>query len=89
MSACKGMNCGCTDGTNHSVECRAEHAAAVASGLFLSRDEFQSIKRALEIAVFHMHQDTTARGKADYSVVRDAMRFVTVTATRACGGSEC
>lgn len=28
MSACKGMNCGCTDGVSHSVECRAEYAAA-------------------------------------------------------------
>lgn len=88
MSACKGMNCNSTDGTNHSVECKAEHAAAVASGRFLSRDEFKALKRAMEIAVFHMHHDTTARGKADYSVVRDAMRLVTVTSTRA-GGSEC
>lgn len=32
MSACKGMNCGCTDGVSHSVECRAEYAASVAGG---------------------------------------------------------
>jgi hypothetical protein len=24
FSACKGTNCGCTDGWNHSKECRAE-----------------------------------------------------------------
>lgn len=29
MSACKGMNCGCTDGVSHSVECRAEYAAVI------------------------------------------------------------
>lgn len=26
--ACKGTNCGCTDGLSHSPECRAEHEAA-------------------------------------------------------------
>jgi hypothetical protein len=29
MSACKGMNCGCTDGVSHSVECRAEYQAVL------------------------------------------------------------
>lgn len=29
MSACKGMNCGCTDGVSHSVECRAEYARVI------------------------------------------------------------
>ncbi len=24
---CTGTNCGCTDGINHSTECRAEHEA--------------------------------------------------------------
>lgn len=28
--ACKGKNCGCTDGRSHSPECRAEHDAATA-----------------------------------------------------------
>ena len=32
---CKGMNCGCTDGVSHSLECHAEHAAAVAGGSFV------------------------------------------------------
>jgi hypothetical protein len=32
---CAGMNCQSTDGTNHSPECRAEHAAAVAGGRFV------------------------------------------------------
>lgn len=27
--ACKGTNCGCTDGRSHSDECRAEHDAVV------------------------------------------------------------
>lgn len=85
MSACKGMNCGTTTG-EHSVECKAEHAAAVASGRFLSRDEFRAVKRGLEIAVFRMHLDTSARGKADYSEVRDALRLVSGTSTRAREG---
>lgn len=28
MPACKGTNCGCTDGFSHSPECRAKHEAA-------------------------------------------------------------
>ena len=35
LAPCKGMNCGCTDGVNHSVECQAEHAAAIAGGRFV------------------------------------------------------
>ncbi|WP_218779327.1 hypothetical protein, partial [Paraburkholderia caledonica] len=31
---CQGMNCGCTDGENHSAECFAEHAATIAGGRF-------------------------------------------------------
>lgn len=34
MTQCNGMNCGTTTG-NHSPECRAEHAAAVAGGRFV------------------------------------------------------
>ena len=33
--ACQGMNCGCTDGISHSPECQAEHAAAIAGGIFV------------------------------------------------------
>ena len=34
-SPCAGMNCGCTDGFSHSLECQAEHAAAIAGGRFV------------------------------------------------------
>jgi hypothetical protein len=34
LPRCTGMNCGATD-ENHSPECRAEHAAAVAGGRFV------------------------------------------------------
>jgi hypothetical protein len=34
LKTCKGMNCGSTDGVNHSLECHAEHAAAIAGGRF-------------------------------------------------------
>lgn len=36
---CAGMNCQSTDGTNHSPECRAEHAAAVAGGRFVKEKD--------------------------------------------------
>lgn len=29
MTACKGKNCGCTDGVNHSDECRQQHDDAI------------------------------------------------------------
>jgi hypothetical protein len=32
---CNGMNCGCIDGRSHSLECHAEHAAAIAGGMFV------------------------------------------------------
>ena len=35
VKACKGMNCGCTDGRSHSLECLAELAAAIAGGMFV------------------------------------------------------
>lgn len=31
--ACKGKNCGCTDGVNHSSECQQEHEDACAGVL--------------------------------------------------------
>ncbi|WP_369952339.1 hypothetical protein [Ralstonia syzygii] len=34
-SPCLGMNCGCTDGVNHSPECHAETAATYAGGYFV------------------------------------------------------
>jgi hypothetical protein len=34
---CKGMNCGRTDGVNHSLECQAEHAAAITGGTFVKQ----------------------------------------------------
>lgn len=34
MNKCTGMNCGATDGVSHSLECHAEHAAAIAGGVF-------------------------------------------------------
>jgi hypothetical protein len=37
LPRCTGMNCGATD-ANHSPECRAEHAAAVAGGRFVKDD---------------------------------------------------
>lgn len=38
-SGCKGMNCGCTDGINHSLECHAQHAAAIAGGMFVKYEQ--------------------------------------------------
>lgn len=35
---CKGANCGCTNGIDHSPECYAEHAAAIAGGKFVQRE---------------------------------------------------
>ena len=35
MTPCKGMNCNSTNGLNHSPECEAEHAAAIAGGRFI------------------------------------------------------
>lgn len=39
MNRCKGMNCGCTDGVSHSLECHAEHAAFIAGGVFVKSEQ--------------------------------------------------
>jgi hypothetical protein len=46
LPRCTGMNCGATD-ANHSPECRAEHAAAVAGGRFV-KDAAPIAPRAAE-----------------------------------------
>lgn len=35
LPPCKGLNCGTTTGRDHSPECEAEHAAAIAGGTFV------------------------------------------------------
>ena len=42
---CKGMNCGAIDGRSHSLECHAEHSAAIAGGRFvpLPRREWRGL----------------------------------------------
>lgn len=70
MSSCKGMNCNSTDGTNHSVECRAEYAATISQ--VLARSEC-----------------VACEGNPKVPNVPCALCGGTVTATRACGGSEC
>lgn len=35
---CKGLNCGSTTGRDHSPECEAQHAAAIAGGVFVPAD---------------------------------------------------
>lgn len=46
--ACKGPNCGATDGRTHSVECQATHTAACAGGYFVKQDVLNEI-----IGCFH------------------------------------
>jgi hypothetical protein len=95
MSACKGMNCNSTDGTNHSVECRAEYAAAVAGGgQFVTLIQRTQILQFLDAAAGEglvLNGIDAADLYAALFPVEYANggRFVTVTATRACGGSEC
>jgi hypothetical protein len=51
---CKGMNCGAIDGRSHSLECHAEHSAAIAGGRFvpLPRREWRSLSEE-EILVLY------------------------------------
>lgn len=81
MSACKGMNCGCTDGVGHSVECRAEHAAALAGGWFMKTDVTP------EEYASYVH-GARMRGLKPYTF-REYQALASGTTTRAHGGSEC
>jgi len=40
---------------------------------YIRADLVDELVVALELSAFHMHKITTARGKADYSVVRAAL----------------
>lgn len=40
---CKGMNCGAIDGRSHSLECRAEHSAAIAGGRFVPLEQAEPV----------------------------------------------
>ena len=60
MSACKGMNCGCTDGVSHSLECQAEHSAAIAGGSFVKGSQpVASEPSSVERARFESWADKT------------------------------
>lgn len=53
LPACKGMNCGSTDGVSHSLECQAEHAAAIAGDKFakeVSAQKGLSDEQILDVA---------------------------------------
>jgi hypothetical protein len=51
---CKGLNCTSTDGRNHSLECEAQHAAAIAGGVFVKQDyaalEMRVLAQAIDVA---------------------------------------
>jgi hypothetical protein len=64
LPRCAGMNCGATD-ANHSPECRAEHAAAIAGGRFV-KDE----KRAADDA----ERDALVIAEAALADIGDAER---------------
>jgi hypothetical protein len=62
LPRCTGMNCGATD-SNHSPECRAEHAAAIAGGRFVKdekraaddaeRERFEAARRTIAAKFAH------------------------------------
>jgi hypothetical protein len=41
---------------------------------YIRADLVDGLVEALKLSAFHMHKITTARGKADYSVVRAALK---------------
>jgi hypothetical protein len=55
VKACKGMNCGCTDGRSHSLECLAELAAAIAGGVFVQEVLAQPEQERTDYAVHLNH----------------------------------
>jgi rubrerythrin len=58
---CRGMNCGATDGVSHSLECQAEHAAAIAGGRFVkdaaARDAQADDKKPIREPGYDIHGD--------------------------------
>jgi hypothetical protein len=46
----------------------------IRSTIYIRADLVDGLVEALKLSAFHMHKITTARGKADYSVVRAALK---------------
>jgi len=69
---CKGMNCGAIDGRSHSLECHAEHSAAIAGGRFvpLPRREWQSLSDKEISAMFPAHLRGDYKDLIPYSFAR-------------------
>ena len=86
LTACKGMNCGCTDGASHSLECQAEHAAAIAGGSFVknAKSRRQAITDALiehEAGVFGHYNGEMGRWEFDEYQLLEFARSVISIAT--------
>lgn len=73
---CKGMNCGCTDGVSHSLECHAEHSAAIAGGRFVMIED-TAAKPAVQVVASPALRDAWLRAaQAEDKAMRleDALR---------------
>jgi NTP pyrophosphatase (non-canonical NTP hydrolase) len=49
---CKGMNCGAIDGRSHSLECHAEHSAAIAGGRFVPLAQTAALEQPVQEPAF-------------------------------------
>lgn len=70
---CKGMNCGTTTGTDHSLECQAEHAAAIAGDRFVKPlTTAQAIALGRECAIEEKNNLCEPDGMVTYDYLLDA-----------------
>lgn len=81
-SPCKGMNCGCADGVSHSLECHAEHAAAIAGGYFVKVAQHRA---ALEECVEALEESwRTEKGDAAILLAQKTLRKESMHAPDVC-----
>jgi len=68
---CKGLNCGCTDGVSHSLECHAQHAAAIAGGVFMKAAKPETERAELLLKIEAAHADALAKYGQDNVLTKD------------------
>ncbi len=90
LTVCKGMNCGSTDGVNHSLECHAEHLAAIAGGTFVKPAEQPRQMVALtDDEIEAVWRNTTMSHRHLYDFVDAAIaKFCEVNGINAPSGKE-
>jgi hypothetical protein len=72
---CKGINCGATDGRSHSLECHAQHAAAIAGGRFVPGVQAEPVWHDVDDLVAELEAESPENAR----LIEDGRKWVAET----------